>query len=294
MMLSFRPILAIAAGVAALVLVSSANAQTVPTETIPVNNPSCLDAVRVCTNQNFQGFAHELEITDVTTVASSKCDTTTIPGVFSCFRSDPALGVTVRWHVNTKSESVPGGVDVYDKSPPLSSQQVDLPGFEAVIAEGRSGSNVYCGNNLTLVTDIVAPKQVTPTKITFCWAKGPCGLSPTKVNEACAAYNGPPGDPAQQAAHFLQEHLVAPTQPINICGCPYLGDTNPAPEVVTLGVIQRNAAFCDPSLIFPAPGSCPEGNITALATQGTATSGTNTCQRVISGGRVLYIGDTCF
>ncbi len=118
---------------------------------------------------------------------------------------------------------------------------------------------------LTLVSPVQAQTQTDP-----------CLLTDAQVAAACLAYENPNNEARK---NYLQAHLIKPQQPVNICGC--------LPEVAT---------FCDPSLIFPAAESCPpgQGGITGLDTQATVTTGTATCQRVISGGRVLYIGDTCF
>jgi hypothetical protein len=285
----FRRMYAIAACLAAWTLVSPAQAQVIITPVpIDINNPSCQDAAAICT---IQTLVHELEITDVKTVARLKCDE---DGVCTKEDFDPELGVnfTVTWFV----DPITGEVTVDDLTDKIFVQQADVPGYEAVIGEGKNGSNVYCGTNLGNVKGIFAPVDVTPTKITFCWARGPCLLSPAEVLDACFAYNGvPAGPPADddalnkllQLAHYLQEHLVAPEQPINVCGCPFFDD-------VKSEVIQRVAEFCDPS-VPEAEGGCPIGLglLTGLATQAAVTIGPATCQRVVIGGRAFFIGDTC-
>lgn len=167
------------------------------------------------------------------------------------------------------------------------SQQAGTSGVEAVIAgtKNNSPANVYCYINADSDTGIQAPGGEIPAVLEVYWSRGPCLIAPENVANACAVYNGiPPGDPALQAAHYLQEHIVAPEEPINICGCPYNEGS---------GLQQRLAEFCasDPS----AQGACPGGDqgITGLETQATVTEGDNTCQRVVIGGRSLYIGDTC-
>lgn len=254
------PLIPTATSVAVWFLVFPTQGQQITPVPIGDNNPTCQNAVVIC---NIPRLVHELEITDVKTSAGTKCTSGT------CSRTDfdPVSGVTfeVSWQV----VSATGAVNVADLTAAIFSQQADVPGFEAVIGEGRNGSNVYCGFNRTAVDGVVAPVINTPTKITFCWASGPCLQSPEEVEEACLAYENP-NDPNRK--NYLQAHRVAPQQPINVCGC--------SPEV---------AQFCDPSI----PGSCPSGNISALATQGVATSGTATCQRVVIGGRSVFIGDTC-
>ena len=235
------------------------------------SNPNCQDAVAIC---QMQGLANELEITNVTTSGSS-CDSS---GFCTSVELDPALGVEfrVRWKVLPT-----GAVDVFDDSPEASTPEVSLPGFQAVIAEGKTKSNFYCGESLTSVSAISAPAAKknsfeTPTKISFCWGpRRPCLQTPEQVAAACAEFEDP-NNPGADVKNYLQAHKIRPRQPINICSC--------RPDLFT-------AQFCDPSV----PGSCPvpQGGLTAVNTQGTATIGKNTCQRVVIGGRALYIGDTC-
>ena len=277
---SFRRMCAIAASVAAWTLVSPAQAQIVD---IDINNPSCQDVVAIC---EIQSLAHELEINDVTTSAGTKCTNSV------CSRDDfdPVLGVefSVTWTVNPD-----GSVTVTDETglllgepdpefDPEILQQADAPGFEAFIAEGRRGSRVSCGLNQRTVVGALAPAIGTPTKITFCWASGPCLQPLDDVEEACMAYDpydppDPEPDP-NRVKNFLQAHRIAPQQPINICGC--------RPDFVQ---------FCDPSAPAEDPRACPapEVGITALTAQGVATIGESTCQQITLGGRSIFIGDTC-
>jgi hypothetical protein len=192
--------------------------------------------------------------------------------------NDPEFDVDykVTWQIIATGTSK-GAINVKDLTPAVYPQQTDLPGFEAVIAEGKKGSNVYCGTNLTNVAAIKPPSQSTPSRITFCWRSGPCLVPQDQVETACMQY--PPYDPGEtnpllRVKNYLQAHRIAPQQPINLCGC--------APEI---------AKFCDPSV----PGSCTDGTgaLSGLETQATMTSGSNTCRQIVIGGRAMKIGDTC-
>jgi hypothetical protein len=208
----------------------------------------------------------------------------------------------------TVSVTISSNAAAFDDLTP-SSQQAGTPGVEAVVAGASrtSGSaNVYCRVNLASDSNIRAPGTATLAVLDFYWSRGPCLVPQANVANACNAYNLPAPtyavpvpvpemDPALQRAHYLQEHLVAPVQPINLCGCPY----DPGE-----GVIERIAKFCDPSLpatlpTLPLPtpvqGSCfvPDTSLTGFESQASATSGTSTCRQVVIGGRAIKIGDTC-
>lgn len=188
----------------------------------------------------------------------------------------------------TLQVSIASGGSAFEDLTALS-QRAGTPGIETVVAGTgpTDPANVYCYVNTRSDSGILTPKNKAPTRLEVYWSRGPCLLSNDDVGAACAAYNGsPPGDPALQPAHYLQEHLVAPEEPINICGCPFNDGT---------GVVQRIAEFCDGSLPPGTAGACPtgEGGLTGLETQATVTSGTETCQRVTIGGRSVFIGDSC-
>lgn len=258
--------LAISGCIAVLAIVSSAQAQ-VFTDT---NNPSCQDAIEIC---SIPSVIHELEISDVTTTAASKCvPDLDNPDLLICSQDDfsAALGVNFKVSWRLEPDAVLNGyvADVFDESPDVATELVELPGFDAVIAEGKSGSYVYCGPNMLSVEDIMAPppnNSATPTKITACWAPAnPCRLSPSEVEYACGEFRSFPSHT------YLQAHRIAPEQQINICGC---GGTD---QVVQFGTPSGQA-----------------GPVTNVSNQGVATSGFQTCQRVVIGGRSMFIGDTC-
>ena len=259
---------AIAASVAIWASASPAYAQSVPDFTIDNNNPSCQDVVELC---SIPSPIYEVEISDVTTTASSKCLPDENTGLLICSQDnfDEALGMNFRvsW---TVLES--GAVDGFDTSQVAVNELFELPGFEAAIGEGKNASNVYCGSDSLEILGISAPSTnrdpaPTPTKLTFCWGSAnPCRLSPTEVAFACGAL----GLTGTNSNSYIQGHLVRPEQQINICGCG--------------GSEGQVVQFGTPSSTHP---------ITSHASQGTATIGNNTCQRLVIGGRALFIGDTC-
>lgn len=204
------------------------------------------------------------------------------------------LGEILEISVSIDTDSV-SFTDITGAAP---SQQAGTRGVEAVVAGTRSNqpANVYCYINAEDDTLIEAPGGETPTTLELYWSRGPCLIE--NVNPACYVYNGTPtteGDPTDpaydpllQAVHYLQLHYVAPEEPINICGCPYNLDGT---------VVQRIAKFCVPSSDPTVQGACPTGGegetLSGFETQSTVTEGDATCQRVVIGGRALFIGDTC-
>ncbi|MCK5273237.1 MAG: hypothetical protein KAR37_01205 [Alphaproteobacteria bacterium] len=219
------------------------------------------------------------------------------PVVDTTHYGDPYLGETLVIDVSVDTDSVSFN-DLTGAGP---SQQAGTRGVEAVIAGTKSNSpaNVYCYINAESDTAIEAPGGETPTKLEFYWSRGPCLIAlDDDVKTACYVYNGTPTggppaddpalDPLLQAVHYLQLHYVAPEEPINICGCPYYDGS---------AEVQRIAEFCVPSSDPAVQGACPTGTegdgLTGLETQSTVTEGSATCQRVVIGGRSLFIGDTC-
>ncbi|MCK5274755.1 MAG: hypothetical protein KAR37_08930, partial [Alphaproteobacteria bacterium] len=207
---------AIATCVAVWALALPAHAQSIPDYTIDSNNPSCQDVVELC---SISSPIYEVEISDVTTTASSKCrPDPDNPGLLICSQDnfDEALGLNfkVSWTVLEN-----GAVDVFDTSAEAATELFELPGFEAVIGEGKSASNVYCGFDSLEEFGISAPATnknpaPTPTKLTFCWGTAnPCRLSSEEVANACEALG------VAGTNSYIQGHLVRPEQPINICGC---------------------------------------------------------------------------
>ena len=263
--------LAVAATIAALALASPTHAQTSTKGVEPVvvpNFPTEAEVAAIC-NLDTDFAIGRLLIPDVAAVS---------PGTVS---GDTYLGVTLEVSITDSGSAFE---DVTDPS-----QRAGTPGWEAVVAGSSDvflSAGVYCYVNERVDSNIKTPSIETPTRLEFYASRGPCLLPDTNVDNACAAYNGPPGNPANQAAHFLQEHLVDPEEPINICGCPFDAGA---------GVVQRIAEFCDPSLPTGDQGACPtgEGGLTGLETQATATSGSATCHRIVIGGRAIFIGDTC-
>lgn len=265
---------AIAACVAVWASASPAQAQADPDYTIDSNNPSCQDVVEIC---SIERPIYEVEISDVTTNAASKCvPDLENPGLLICSQDnfDETLGLNfkVSWTVLESGE-----VNVFDASEVAVTELFELPGFEAVIGEGKTASNVYCGFDTLEILGISAPQTSkdptpTPTKLTFCWGTAnPCRLSSEEVENTCIALGLATLDNNIFVGtnSYIQGHLVRPEQPINICGCGGEGQ-----------VVQ-----------FGTPGN--SGQTTGVGGQGTATSGNNTCQRVVIGGRALFIGDTC-
>ena len=266
MMTSFRLKCAIAAGVAAVALAFPAGAQDVEAGKIRGGNPSCVDVVV----NNFCGMTavgNEYEITNVTT-SGEDCDGDI------CTNTDLNTEIPLQFEVQWVVDKANGTVDVED----LTTLPPSLV-FAAILAEGKRESSVYCAEDPKLVA-ISAPgkrnTRVIPTKITFCWAPTkPCLQTPQEVADACAFYF------VEGKKSFIQATLVKPPpQPINVCSC--------FPD-------DFEATFCDPTLGSEEPGGCPtgEGDVSALANQGVATLGPNTCMRIVIGGRAFFIGDTC-
>lgn len=169
------------------------------------------------------------------------------------------------------------GVDVRDiLSAP--DQQLGRPGMEVIIAR-RNSAYVYCG--VEVLHDVVtAPGRQTPNQVTVCFAKGPCGLTPTRVSNACSAYNS-----GGTTANFLQAYQVGPRdQTVNICGCsPFVARfcDNRTP------VLDENQ---DPRFVACNQNGSPLKSVEA---EGTATIGTNSCVlRTIGGRRVLVDSST--
>jgi hypothetical protein len=208
-------------------------------------DPSCVEAAQICSiNSNQQ------------------------PVVFSPVTSSTISGIRLR--------VVGTAVDVKDTFG-APDQQLGRPGFDAVIAR-RNSAYVYCGND-TIHDIYTAPGKQTPNQVTVCFAKGPCGLSPEGVTNACNFYNS-----TGVTANFLQAYKVGPIQQdINICGC--------SPFVARFCELRTPALDEDgnPRFVACNQDSSPLKSVEA---EGTATIGTNTCILRSIGGRRVLIDST--
>jgi hypothetical protein len=206
-------------------------------------DPSCADAFQVC------GFPPEAQIVV----------------------SPPRSVLTGSFRIEVTA--VGAALDVKDVSPV--SQQNGTRGMEILVAR-RNGAYIYCGTSL--LHDVVrAPGTGSPSQLSVCWAKGPCGLDEVRVGEVCTRYN-PAGS---RTADFLQAYLVGPLeQSVNLCGC--------SPAI---------AQFCDarqPILDTegnPAFVACnPDGSpLKSAEAESIATEGTDTCIWMTIGGRRILV-----
>lgn len=143
------------------------------------------------------------------------------------------------------------------------SQVTDIPGYEAVILQRNNNAAVYFQVNMQGRT-FDGPGTQTPTKITVCWALGPCGLSnQLAINSVCSAYN-PSGTATENQIDLVRgikdNHFDVTSNAMNVCGC-----TNPV-------------RYCDPSVPSGKVGSCnlTGANFDGIETTSTVTSGVGT------------------
>jgi hypothetical protein len=250
--MSFKQVAALGVAVSALACAELVVAQTCPSGAPPSaagicpvffpGDPSCTDAFQVC------GFSPEGQIVVSPPRSSSN-------GAFQ-------IEVT----------PLGGALDVKDVSPP--SQQNGTRGYEAAIVR-RNGAYIYCGTSV-LHDTVRAPGNGTPSQLTICWAKGPCGLDETRVGNVCNQYNQP-----TRTADFLQAYEIGPLeQDVNVCGC--------SPAV---------AQFCDarqpildqqgnPRFVACNPDGSP---LKAAESESIATEGTDTCIWMTLGGRRMLV-----
>lgn len=217
-------------------------------------DPSCADAAQICKIDVDQSFLF---------VPNTSHD-----------------GVTVSL-VGATSANVKDTLTVID-------QQTGRPGFEAVVSKSASAAYIYCGINV--LNDVVtAPGPVSPTQVKVCTAKGPCGLSPTAVTNACNVYNYP-----IRKIDFLQAYKVGPiAQDTNICGCsPSVArDCDQRAPIFVGSYSSTSRTYSNPTPRFV---SCnPTGaQLKSAEAEGTATIGTNTCVMRTIGGRRILVNST--
>ena len=237
-----------AADVAAQICPATATSSAAGIKPIFVpGDPSCADAFAIC------GFQEGAQIV----------------------RSPPSSLLTGAFRIQVAPACGGAALDVKDVSP--ASQQNGTPGYKVAIVR-RNGANIYCGTGV--LHDVVRPPGTgTPTQLTICWAKGPCGINETQVGNACAQYNQP-----VRKADFLQAYKVGPIeQDVDVCGC--------APSV---------AQFCDarqpifvPQTSPPEPRfvACNPDNSPLKATEAEslATEGSETCIWMTIGGRRVLV-----
>ena len=140
----------------------------------------------------------------------------------------------------------------------MQSQIADLPGFELVIMQRNNNAAGYFQVNME-EGDYSAPGTQTPSKITVCWAIGPCGLpSQTAVNGVCGAYNQ---GSATQRVDVIQAQ-----------GRTHFGESQPALDLCGCSTTMR---FCDPAIPAGQPDSCNPNNEAFTGTSSTSaiTSG---------------------
>jgi hypothetical protein len=198
------------------------------------------------------------------------------------FLSPPRSGVHRKGAFEIQVDVIGSSLRVRDVSP--TSQQNGTRGYEVAIVR-RNGAYVYCGTSV--LDDVVrGPGSGTPTQLSVCWAKGPCGIDETRVANACTQYNPAGG---VRTSDFIQSYEIGPLeQDVNVCGCPR---QPPEPPTLSQFCDARQPIFSDFEKQLPRFVACnPDGSpLKSAEAESIVTEGTNSCIWMTIGGRRVLV-----